>query len=240
MKIIAACIFCLFFSSIGLIAQSPPAVILKWAPASLAAGKITFAGEYNFSFKNSVEFVVGIPASVNRQIEYDGQKSEMESKAFSILAGYRRYLGKKSCSGLYLEPFIKYLAHETSGILDGDLSGEKAQFKTITKYEAFGGGIQLGVQFIIAKRIAVDLFFLGPEANSAKFNSTATDIASNIPWTFVKANEAEQEIRDAIKDIPLIGDKMEITVNQNQKTVYTKYDGFLPGIRFGASVGIRL
>jgi Protein of unknown function (DUF3575) len=240
MKKILVSIFCLFFISLGLIAQKSPDVFLKWAPASLAAGKVTIGGEYNFRKKHSVELFIGVPVKKTYRIKYDDQESDMVSKAFSILGGYRRYVGKKTSSGFYLEPFVKYLKHESSGILESDLSGEKARFNTITKYDAFGAGIQLGVQFIIAKRISLDLFFLGPEANSAKFTSSATDIASNIPWTSIKADEAAEEIKDAIKDIPIIGDKMEVRVDQNQKTVYTKYDGFLPGIRFGASLGIRL
>lgn len=240
MKKIVSSILAFLLVSFAVLAQKSPQVFLKWAPASLAAGKITIGSEFVFKKKNAVELFIGIPVAVNRDLEYDGQKSDMDSKAFSVLAGYRRYLGKKAASGLYFEPFVKYLKHEASGILDGDLSGEKARFNTVTNYEAFGAGIQLGIQFIIAKRVSLDLFFLGPEANSAKFTATATDIASNIPWTFVKASEAEQEIKDMIRDIPIIGDKTEVTVNQNLKTVYTKYEGFLPGIRFGASVGIRL
>lgn len=240
MKKIALSAFYLLFVSLPVTAQNSPNIFLKWAPAGLAAGKITVGGEYNFKKKNSVELFVGIPLSRNHRFDYDGETSNINSKVFSVLAGYRRYLGKKPASGLYVEPFVKYLKHEASGILDGDLSGEKARFNTVTDYKGYGAGIQLGVQFVIAKRVSLDIFFLGPEANSAKFSSAATDIASNIPWTYVKADEAAREIKDAIKDIPIIGEKTEVTVNQNLKTVYTRYDGFLPGLRFGASVGIRL
>lgn len=215
-------------------------VIGKWAPASLAIGKTTVGAEYDLMKKNSVEIFVGIPTPSNRRLEYDGQKSNMESKAFSVFAGYRKYFGKKQLSGFYVEPFAKYLKHEGDGILDGDLGGEKASFKTITKYEAFGAGVQLGAQFIIAKRFALDLFFLGPEANSAKFSGSGTDIASSIPWTLVQADEAENDIRNFIADIPIVGTKTEITVDQNQKTISADYKGFLPGIRFGASIGVRL
>lgn len=240
----------IFLSVLGLLLLSPVLfaqfltnqtdIFLKWAPASLAVGKITVGGEYNFKEKNSIEVFIGIPVTINRRLEYDGKKSNMNSKAYSILGGYRRYLGQQPSSGFYLEPFVKYLKHKSSGILEGNLSGEKALFNSITNYQAFGAGLQLGVHFIVAKRISLDIFFLGPEANAAKFTSSATDITNALPWTIVEADEARKDIRDAIDDIPIIDDKLEITVNQNQKTVYTKYSGFLPGIRFGTSVGIRL
>jgi len=239
MKKNSATCLCLMFISLVLHAQHSPAIFIKWAPASLAAGKVTIGSEFNFKRKNSIELFIGIPVSTTRDFEYDGKKNDMHFKAFSILGGYRRYLGKKPSSGFYFEPFVKYLKHEGSGILESNLTGEIARFNTITNYESFGAGLQLGIQFIIAKRVSLDLFFLGPEANSAKFTSSSTDIANNLPWTFVQAHEAEDEIKDATKEIPLIGDKIEVTVNQNKKTVYTKYEGFLPGVRVGASIGIR-
>ncbi|HYE55082.1 MAG TPA: DUF3575 domain-containing protein [Chitinophagaceae bacterium] len=213
---------------------------VKWAPASLAAGKLTVGSEFNFKKKQSVELFVGIPVPTNKEFDYDGNTSELESKAFSILAGYRYYLGKRNASGLYIEPYVKYLKHEANGVLVGDLDNGPARFATVTEYKGFGVGAQLGVQFIIAKKISFDLFFLGPEANSAKFSSRSTDVADALPWTFIEANEAENNVKDAMQDIPIIGDKMEVTVSQAQKTVFTKYDGFLPGFRFGASIGIRL
>lgn len=215
-------------------------IFVKWAPASLAAGKLTLGSEYNFSKKQSVELFVGLPVPMNRQFDYDNNTSEMQSSAFSLFAGYRYYLGKRAASGVYVEPYLKYLHHKADGILVGELDGESARFDTKTDYKAFGAGAQLGVQFLIAKRISLDLFLIGPEANSAKFSSTSKDIASSIAWTLVQTDEAEQNIKDALKDLPIIGDKIEVDVNRSTKTVSTKYDGFLPGVRFGASIGIRL
>ena len=215
-------------------------VFAKWSPGSLAAGKITVGGEYNFKKKNSFELFIGLPSGMNHRFNYDSNTSNLRSKAFSVLAGYRFYFGKKKASGLYLEPYAKYLHQQFNGILKGQLNGETATFDTRSDYKGFGLGAQLGVQFLIAKRFILDLFILGPEANSASFTSSATDIASNIPWTLVKAGEAEKDIKDALKNIPIVGDKIEVSVNQADKTVTTRYNGFVPGARFGASVGIRL
>ncbi len=97
----------------------------------------------------------------------------------------------------------------------------------------------MGFQFFIAKTVAIDLFLIGPEANSAKFNSSSTDVYNNIPWTLANGDEAAKEIHDRLKDIPYIGDKIDVAVNTNTKTVTTKYAGFAPGFRAGFSVGIR-
>lgn len=215
-------------------------VFIKWSPASLAVGKITVGSEYNFKKKQSFEFIVGVPVSVSKSFDYDNNTSEFDSKAFSLFAGYRYYFGKRSAAGLYIEPYVKYLQHDAAGFLQGDLDGETARFDTKTSYKGFGAGAQLGVQFLIAKKISLDFFFLGPEANTVKFSSISTDVADSLPWTFIQENEAEQNVKEALEDIPLIGDKIQVTANRDTKSVSTKYDGFLPGFRFGASVGIRL
>jgi len=56
----------------------------------------------------------------------------------------------------------------------------------------------------------------------------------------VEANEAENDIREVLKNIPIVGDKIEIQVDQANKTVITRYNGFVPGFRFGASIGVKL
>jgi len=215
-------------------------LIVKWAPGSLASGKLTIAGEYNFKKKHSVELIIGIPKAKSHHLEYDGNTSDLSIKAFSALAGYRYYFGKKDVSGFYVEPYAKYLHHQASGVLIGNLNGETAMFDTRTDYKGIGVGAQLGVQFLIAKKVSLDFFILGPEANSSTFSTTATDVASSIPWTYVEASEAEQDVKDVLKDIPLVGDKIQVTVDQATKTVTTRYSGFMPGFRFGASIGIRL
>src|SRR2546423_3825224 len=221
-------------------AQYKKQMLLKWAPGRLAAGKITVGGEYNFKKKSSIECFIGLPAPVNHQFKYDNNSSDLSSKAFSVLAGYRYYFGKKNASGIYVEPYAKYLHHQASGFLQGELNGEVAKFDTKSDYKGFGIGAQLGIQFLIAKRFSLDLFILGPEANSSDFSTVATDVASNIPWTMIQADEAENDIKNAFRNIPIVGDKIEVSVNQSTKTVTTRYSGFLPGVRFGASVGIRL
>ena len=232
--------FLILFIFSGSFAQYNKDLILKWAPGSLVAGKLTVAGEYNFKKKNSVELVIGIPAAKNHKFDYDNNTSDLDTKAFSLLAGYRHYIGKKPVSGLYIEPYVKYLHHQADGFLIGQLDDESAKFDTHTDYKGIGIGAQLGVQFLIAKKFSLDFFILGPEANSAKFSTVATDVASSIPWTMVDAAEAEQDIKDVVRDIPVVGDKIEVSVDQNTKTVTTRYSGFVPGFRFGASVGIRL
>jgi hypothetical protein len=229
-----------FLLSLAAFSQYKKEVVLKWAPGSLSVGKLTLGAEYGFKKKNSIEFIIGVPVAKNHRLEYDNNVSDLTSKAFSSLLGYRHYFGKKPVAGFYIEPYLKYLHHQASGILEGELDGETAKFQTQTDYKGIGLGAQLGVQIKIAKIFRLDLFILGPEANSANFSASATDIASSIPWTMVDANEAKNDVREVLKDIPIVGKNIEIEVDQANKTVTTRYHGFVPGFRFGASIGVKL
>lgn len=230
---------CLCFSLLAL-AQHPKAFYYKWAPAGLYTGKVTLGVEYNLKEKNSVEILIGFPRKVSKNIDYDQSTSSFDMDAFSIQAGYRWYMGRKTASGFYFQPYFKYLKHEAKGFINGNLEGKTARFDSESNYKGYGVGAQFGVQFLIVKRVLLDFFLLGPEANMIDYSSRLTDVANVLPWTLVQANEAERDIKDALSSIPVIGSKIEVTVSQNDKSVYTKYNGFTPGFRFGASIGMRL
>ena len=212
---------------------------VKFAPAGLGIGKATFGGEFNFKRKSAITLLLGAPFDKTNSITYDSKSSDIISSARSAMLGYRYYLGKKATSGFYLEPYAKYLKFTAAGFLNADLNWRAARFDSHFEYEGYGAGLQLGFQFYIARLVAIDLFLVGPEANTAKFNSTSTDVYNNIPWSLADSDQAAQDIHDKLKDIPYAGNKIDVTVNTNTKTVFTAYKGFAPGFRSGISVGIR-
>jgi hypothetical protein len=65
------------------------------------------------------------------------------------------------------------------------------------------------------------------------------DITSTEPWDAQDAADAQAEINSSIGDLPIIGDKLNVVVDPNAKTVSSDFSGFLPGLRFGLSVGVR-
>jgi hypothetical protein len=245
-KTLAPCIFVLL-SFTALLAQEKsrhtraygPSFTAKFAPGGLAIGKITVGGEFNFKRKNSLTVLVGLPFNKIRSIDYDNKKSDITSSARSAMLGYRYYLGKKGRAGFYLEPYAKYVKFTAGGLLDGDINGRTARFDSRFNYQGVGAGLQIGFQFYIARIVALDFFLLGPEANHATFDTRSTDVYNNVPWSLADGQQAEQDIRDNLKDIPYIGDKINVTVNTSTKTVLTNFRGFAPGVRAGLSVGIR-
>ncbi|GAB4093753.1 DUF3575 domain-containing protein [Flaviaesturariibacter terrae] len=212
---------------------------VKWNPESLAFGKIGLSGEYSLKRKKSITFGVGIPVERTWTRNTSDEKIDLHTKTFSVMGGYRMYLGKKPMTGFYFEPYLKYVNLKANGLYDNKSVTDPELYQTTVNYSGAGVGAQLGVQFMIARVVVFDLFILGPEANISRFEGDFKDINSNIPWTFIQEQDARREIEDALKDIPIVGDKTEINVYRDQRRVNAKYNGFLPGLRFGLSVGVH-
>ena len=104
-------------------------------------------------------------------------------------------------------------------------------------YNGVGIGAQLGAQFFIGNRFVIDLFFLGPEINSARNNFKAVEVSASLPWTSIQAGEAEKDIRDFIDKFPFVRNRTNIVVDKTNKTVMADFKGALPGIRTGVSFG---
>lgn len=226
----------LFYFAFGQPSGLKPNISIKWAPTGIVFGNISLHGEYNFG-KNSLTAKIGFPLSKPQTFKFDDKDADFSMKAMSFLAGYRTYLSKKHMKGLYLEPYFKYVHHTSEGTGTAVLDGDKALMNFTNDYNGAGLGAQLGVQFLISKRLVIDFFFLGPEINWARNNFRAVEISGVIPWTSVKANEAEKDIRDFIDKFPFVRNKVNIMVDQNNKAVSANFKGTLPGYRIGVSFG---
>jgi hypothetical protein len=213
-----------------------PTIGLKWGPAGIALGNINLQGEYNFG-KNSLTAKIGIPFDKHQTFQFDEKDADFSMRAISFLAGYRTYLSKKHMKGLYFEPYFKYVHHISEGTGITVLTGDRVVMNFTNDYNAVGLGAELGVQFIVAKKILIDFFFLGPEINSAKNSFKAVETTSTLAWTHIQASEAEQDIVDFIDQFPFIRKKVDVMVDQSNKTVFANFKGGLPGYRIGISFG---
>ncbi|HVK98049.1 MAG TPA: hypothetical protein VM368_09530 [Flavisolibacter sp.] len=215
-----------------------PKITAKWAPTGLLVGSASFQAEYNFGGKHSLTANIGLPVNVQHSFTYDGRDAFFDMKATSFLAGYRTYLSRKRLAGLYLEPFFKYVHHTSEGEGTGTLDNQPVTFDFSNEYNAVGVGLQLGAQFLISKRIVIDLFFLGPEINSAQNTLRAIERSTVLQWNAVEAKEAEDNIREFINQFPFIRNKTNVMVDQNNRTVTADFKGALPGFRAGISLGL--
>ena len=215
-------------------------IAIKWAPAGLVFGSVNLLGEYKLTKRTSLTAKIGIPVEKNYNATYDDKDATIKIKATSFLAGYRIYLSKKGMRGFYFEPFFNYLHHEGNGTGGSTLNGQPVTMNFTSDYTGYGIGAQLGVQFMIAKIIVLDLYFLGPELNNADATFKSHEVTNTLPWNSSQASEAEQDARNFLDDIPIIGKKTTLTVDQNNRTVTAHYNGLIPGFRAGIAIGIAL
>jgi hypothetical protein len=229
-------LFCLLSAAVQA-QEKLPSVTVKWAPTGLVYGNVSLQGEYNFG-RNSLTAKLGIPMSTHRHYDYDDKEARFSMKAVSFMAGYRTYLSKKHMRGFYFEPYFKYVHHTSEGAGNGFLSGEPVRMNFTNDYNGIGFGAQLGVQFLVWKKLVIDLFFLGPEINFSRNSFNAVEVSSTIPWTLVQASEAESDIRKFIDQFPFVRNKTDIMVDRHNKSVRADFRGAIPGIRTGISIGV--
>jgi len=217
-----------------------PKITLKWAPTGLILGNLSMQGEYSFLKKSSLTAKIGVPFNGTYHANFDGHAVDMHMKAFSFLAGYRKYLSKQILKGLYIEPFFTYAHHTSDGTGEGKLDNQPVTMNFTNDYNGIGVGVQLGAQFIIAKRLVIDLFFLGPQLTSSTNNFRAIDPYNSVSWTTIQADEAEQDIKVFLNQFPFIKNKVGVHVDKTNRTVMADFKGALVGVRFGVSIGIAL
>ncbi|MBD0403937.1 DUF3575 domain-containing protein [Flammeovirga sp. EKP202] len=102
----------------------------------------------------------------------NGAARDFKNTGYSIAADYRRYFKKRNRGfapdGLYWGPYIAYYRYNLSNNISFDslggqpVQGEPIQAKMKGSADILNIGIELGYQFIIKKRIAVDLIMIGP------------------------------------------------------------------------------
>ena len=229
-----------FFQSVSAQKVFSPKITLKWAPTGLILGDASLQGEYSFLDKSSLTAKIGVPFNRSYHANFDGHDVDMSMKAFSFLAGYRKYLSKQILRGFYIEPFFTYAHHTSDGTGEGTLDNQPVTMDFTNAYNGVGVGVQLGSQFIIAKRIVIDLFFFGPQLTSSTNNFRAIDYNDSASWNTIQGDEAEQDIRDFLNQFPFIKNKVAVHVDKPNKTVTADFSGALVGLRFGVSIGIAL
>jgi len=84
-------------------------------------------------------------------------------KGFGVTPEYRFYLSDTEApQGVYVAPFVRYMSFK----LEDEDSSSKAHFN------AFGGGLILGKQWIFKEKVALDLF-IGPSYSSGNVKVTS-------------------------------------------------------------------
>ena len=213
--------------------------VVKFLPVNLPFQSISFEYERMINAKNSVILGVGLPNQKSLIGKY-GITDEEDLKSaeigtMHIRAAYRHYAGKSMLPrGFYIEPYLKYQKITGNAGISGvdEETSEPYKGEFDINLNTMNVGFQLGAQFLIAKRISLDFYFLGLEAGFLSGDASATsDVIEDI-------DNLKADIDEAIEDLPsFIGDKLTVTQSGNKVNVNASNAPY-PWFRGGISIGI--
>ncbi len=219
--------------------------VIKFLPVNVIANSLSFEYERKFSPKSSFSLGFGLATPKPFADKYklntsnDNRISNEKFGTMAVRAAYRHYAGHHIRPvGFYFSPYLKY--QKVSANADNLRTVTDPQYGSTTFNEKYDVGIntlnfglQWGVQFMLAKRIAVDFYFLGIEAGVADVTATVkSDDANSIDVIYNGVNENIQKLPSFFRD------KIKATkVGSNQVDVKGSSIPY-PWLRSGISIGI--
>ena len=217
---------------------SGPKNVVKFLPVNLPFNSVSFEFERMISAKNSITIGIGLPQQKSIMDKYGMDETDFTTAKFGtmhIRAAYRHYTGDKQLpGGFYIEPYLKYQNIKADGDYTGTIDVTEEPYKGRIEVNAntINLGFQMGTQFLIAKTVSLDIYFLGLEAGLLSGNSHG--VTDKLPG----ANKLKNNFDKNIADLPsFIGDKF--TTTQNGNIVDSEASGILyPWLRCGISIGI--
>ncbi|GGK63813.1 hypothetical protein GCM10011405_09780 [Rufibacter glacialis] len=147
----------------------------------------------------------------------------------------RFYSGKKpGARGLYLSLYGRYMDLDATYSHEYDTDTRTYVIPIDGNVKGLGGGLMVGAQWLIAKRIAFDWFIMGGHYGKMKVDMNGrTDLST---MTAEEKRELEEDIESIVDDLPG-NSEVEATVTNNGVTV--KGNAPFLGIRgLGFSLGI--
>jgi len=219
-----------------------PRNVVKFLPLNLQFNSVAFEYERMINFKNSLTLEIGLPSQKSIIGKYGiNSNSDLKSAEFgttTIMAAYRHYTGKRKLpKGFYIAPYLKYQQLTgragITGVNDQSIPyAGNIDFKLNT----INLGCQLGVQVLIAKRVSIDLYFLGLEGGYLSGNITTTPSLTGQSQA-VALGVLNDVISQNISKLPSFA-KNKISVTETTTQVIVKADNIpYPWFRGGISIG---
>jgi hypothetical protein len=123
-----------------------------------------------------------LPKLVNINTDSFQVNRDQERKGFNISVDYRFYLAKenkyKAPRGVYIGPYYSYNHFTSETRWDNINSGDTSFVNTNTSFNIHTVGFEVGYQFILWKRLALDFIMIGPGLGfynyEAKFDGNVT------------------------------------------------------------------
>ena len=213
---------------------------LKFLPVSLAFNSVAFEYERKVNKNHSLVLGVGIPSSKPYPGMYkldnpENNITDDQLSTMSLRLEYRKYRHQNfQPRGFYTSPYLKYQKVTTSAmnLVTPDM-GTSYNEKIDMNAKTFGLGFQMGYQWMIAKRVTIDFYFLGFEVGLATLDATVTSPNGE------EIDEIYNQVLDQINQMPSFwGDKFSVTKQGSNQVVVNGSSLPYPWLRSGISIGI--
>ncbi|WP_210487872.1 DUF3575 domain-containing protein [Rufibacter aurantiacus] len=201
--------------------------------------KITFVGGYSFIPKTKVASIFAVEKALDKFIDEEDDMRDYLTNSTVADKTYtgeiRFYSGKKpGARGLYLSLYGRYMNLDATYTHEYEANSNTYIIPIDGNVQGFGGGLMIGSQWLIAKRIAFDWYILGGHFGKMKLDLDGTaDLSAMTPQ---ERRELAEDIESINDDLPG-GAKIDATVTEKGVTV--KGNAPFAGIRgLGFSLGI--
>ena len=153
----------------------------------------------------------------------------------SITPEVRFYLSKKAMKGFYIAPYARYASFDLS--LPFEYTYNDPTFGSHTKtalftgkITSFSGGLMFGTQFSLAKRLVLDIWWLG-----GHYGSSDGDLRLNVS---IPTTEEQNALRNTLNDFDPSPFEIESEVNASGAVI--RSTGPWAGVRaLGINLGFR-
>ncbi|MBC7851052.1 MAG: DUF3575 domain-containing protein [Chitinophagaceae bacterium] len=208
----------------------------------LLTRKISFTAGYRIMPKTTIG-EISLLNKVYEKIDedyVDGSKefvgvdlNQLEVKSSAITAEFRFYTGKKpGARGFYFSLYGKYADFKSNYNLDFESSNGNVMIPMSADNKAFAGGFSFGVQWQIAKRVAIDLTILGAHYGTLKGDIVSTKDLSGL------SPADKQDLQDQLDEMLDFGDRTYITSSVSNQGITGTMKGPFAGLKTGISIGI--
>ncbi len=193
------------------------------------ARKVTVAGTFRLMPKGSIPLKSSVISMVDDP-DTERQINNLKIGNFAFMPEVRYYLSKKGAfRGFYLGLFANIASYNADVVLEYDDGVGATQMIPMTgKITGITGGLMIGAQFKLSKKLYLDWWILGPNYGSSNGKMTGQKNMNAIE---------QQDLRDELSslDIPLT----EFTYNVNSTGATINFKGPWAGLRSGICLGIR-
>ncbi|HTN21801.1 MAG TPA: DUF3575 domain-containing protein [Pelobium sp.] len=183
---------------------------------------------YRFMPKGGIPLKGVINDLINDEETYK-QLNTFDVSNNAITPQIKFYFGKDIFKGFYLAPFARFATYKVDGLYnyDADEDGIDEQIPMQGELKTITGGLELGVNFRLSKRIHLNIN-AGPQFGSSKGNFDGNKSLSTLE---------QDKLREDLKDLEIPFADTEVTVDGNG--AHVKLDGPWAGFKAGIMLGFR-